>query len=166
MPLPSCASEAMGTRSSATKTRTVARFLTMDFMGTSSFLLFVVLGLAGIGIGILLAGCGGASRAVASDLPEAVRRFCDVIRTAGQILVVDSLVRELLAQVILVSVLAVGHRLAFGFGFAEAGGNHFAFVLPVSARGRRQCHKQCRCVYEMSHSSVFPQRFGWTVWSA
>src|SRR5580704_4106073 len=163
MPPPNCASETTGTRSSATKTRTVARFLTMDFMGTSSFSLFVVLGLAGIGIGILLTGCGGASRDVAGDLPEAVRRFCDLIRTAGQILVVDSLVRELLAQVILVSVLAVGHRLAFGFGLAEAGGNHFAFVLPVSARGRRQCQKQYRRVCEMSHSTASPQRFGWMV---
>src|ERR1700722_144951 len=163
MPPPNCASETTGTRSNATKTRTAARFLTMDFMGTSSFLSFVVLGLAGVGIGILLAGCGGASRGVASDLPETVRRFCDLKRTAGQILVVDPLVRELLAQVILVRVLAVGHRLAFGFGFAEAGGNHFAFVVLVSARGRRQCQKQCRCVYEMSHSCASPQRFGWMV---
>src|SRR5580704_12843384 len=153
----------MGTRSSATKTRTAARFLAMDFMGTSSFLLFVVLGLAGIGIGILLTGCGGASRGLAGDLPEAVGCLRNLIRTAGQILVVDPLVRELLAQVILVSVLAVGHRLAFGFGFAESGGNDFAFVLPVSARGRRQCHKQYRRVCEMSHSTASPQRFGWMV---
>src|ERR1041385_2497476 len=143
MPLPNCASEATGTRSSATKTTAATDFFEMHFMGLPPYLVFGLPGLAGIGMRVLLARGRWAARGFASYVPVAVRGFDRLVFAARKVLLVNALRDQFFAQLVLVAVLSVRYWLAFDFSFAEARGNNLRFLF-LATRGK--CHRQeCNC---------------------
>jgi len=71
---------------------------------------------------VLLTSRGWTSGGIPADSPEAVYGLVHFVFAAWQELFVDTLGNQLLAELFLVSVLMVGHWLAFVLCFAEAGG--------------------------------------------
>src|SRR5262245_19010732 len=90
---------------------------------------------------VLLTGGWWASCGLASHVPVAIWCFLRFVGPARQILLMDALSDELLAQLFLVGVLPVSSRLALGFGFAEAWRNGFTLFVLLAARHDGQCKK-------------------------